>query len=938
MIIRLIRQLLAYPNSTNPNSINKVNLLKSNGFTFVEMLTCMAILVITLLVAFQIIVSQKEAFKAEEKLVEMAQNSRASLDILLRDLRLSGFKALEEDFLNSLSGWIHQDYLPSSPTSVNLASGTCPIITQGSSTCPDMITMFMADIKECTLSASANSNATTLIIDPNSQGYTGAGKFRVDDIIRIGDHTEFARIVDISDEFSNILTIDTNPSVTGNQGLSDTQNAGQVIREINIITYTVFNEANDPSHLHHTLGHPVLKRKINEAAYVDLAEDVEDLQIIPQSPPNYKLQLITRTSEEGNYIKADSGLKKTDLTIDFRLRNYLENNCRVPAMPTITSVTGLNSGSPCNITINWSAVTSNSAGESLLEECLVTEYILTYDTTAGSKTYSAYPGLTTSYTIHISPINDSLAPTYYLSLAAVNCAGISSYATEQTIQDTYAPSGASFFSATGGENTITLNWSDSPECDLIEYHLYRGVQPGGPYTHLATIANQGVNDFSYQDANVTPCQTYVYIVKAFDQTFESTASSEVNAAAQDTNAPEPPTNFSFTIIGNQVILSFTLSIDDPQSGLEGDDDVTGYALYGLIGENEYLIYSSFTVGQTSANLPSSSYTDFSLKAFDLCDNYSSPARQITACPQPPVIAFSSHISDQTVQDTILIVGTVTSQTAISLVKLQIDGGAWQTLEGTNNWQYSWDTTTVDNSLHTVTIVAFDSEGCSALASLSLNVANEEVTQEDTTPPEFGSIVQTPGSAPVPADQSVDICVRITDESGIYSAIMAIYTNAVFSENITMTSSDPVDVYCANIPQHNGCNVNYTITAIDNSSNHNPNTVSSGYQQAQATPSDTTAPIISNITLQCTDAPRGDKTIQITVTITDDASGLHLPATFNYDRTSPAIHGGGNLTPIGSNRYQATYSRHQSHPCMVTITASDKASNTTVSSPVSDDVD
>ena len=117
---------------------------KKEGFTFVELMITMVIFILTLLFAFKAIVSQKKTLSVEQELTEMSQNTRASVDILLREFRMAGYKTLEADFLNALSDWISSEYLPTSPGSPDLTSAACPIITAGEGTKPDMITFFSA--------------------------------------------------------------------------------------------------------------------------------------------------------------------------------------------------------------------------------------------------------------------------------------------------------------------------------------------------------------------------------------------------------------------------------------------------------------------------------------------------------------------------------------------------------------------------------------------------------------------------------------------------------------------------------------------------------------------------------------------------------------------------------------------------------------------------
>jgi len=89
-------------------------LKKTDGFSLVELLIAIVALIIGLLLIFELIVSQKKSFKVEHELIKMTQNIRASVDILLREFRMAGYKTLEADFLNSLQDWISSEYLPTS--------------------------------------------------------------------------------------------------------------------------------------------------------------------------------------------------------------------------------------------------------------------------------------------------------------------------------------------------------------------------------------------------------------------------------------------------------------------------------------------------------------------------------------------------------------------------------------------------------------------------------------------------------------------------------------------------------------------------------------------------------------------------------------------------------------------------------------------------------
>jgi hypothetical protein len=66
--------------------------------------------------------------------------------------------------------------------------------------------------------------------------------------------------------------------------------------------------------------------------------------------------------------------------------------------------------------------------------------------------------------------------------------------------------------ATPGPGSITLDWTDAPEADLVGYHVYRAVAPGGPYVRVTT---RYLTRSTLVDAPPPGLPAY-YVVKALD--------------------------------------------------------------------------------------------------------------------------------------------------------------------------------------------------------------------------------------------------------------------------------------------------------------------------------------------------------------------------------------------------------------------------------------
>jgi hypothetical protein len=212
------------------------------------------------------------------------------------------------------------------------------------------------------------------------------------------------------------------------------------------------------------------------------------------------------------------------------------------------------------------------------------------------------------------------------------------------------------------------------------------------------------------------------VVRAYDIRSESDDSNESSATIADSDPPAGPTNFSYRLNGTRVDFSWTISTDDPSSG-QGDNDVTGYDLYvtnGLGGPPlEPPMDSSISAGQSSKSLDTL-YTTFGIKAVDRCGNTSGLVTPAT-CPSPLTVTISSPASGALVSGGETISGLAGSSNTITVVKVRIDTGPWEQATGTDNWSYTWDTTTVSNGAHIISISALDSGTCSGSTSLSVTV-------------------------------------------------------------------------------------------------------------------------------------------------------------------------------------------------------------------------
>jgi len=82
---------------------------------------------------------------------------------------------------------------------------------------------------------------------------------------------------------------------------------------------------------------------------------------------------------------------------------------------------------------------------------------------------------------------------------------------------------------TGTQHSVVLSWTASDSEDVIGYNVYRGQQPGPPYTDFAKLNTSPIPTTTYKDSSVSAGVTYYYVATAVDRKDkESIASNQVS--------------------------------------------------------------------------------------------------------------------------------------------------------------------------------------------------------------------------------------------------------------------------------------------------------------------------------------------------------------------------------------------------------------------------
>ncbi|MDY7032897.1 MAG: prepilin-type N-terminal cleavage/methylation domain-containing protein [Thermodesulfobacteriota bacterium] len=336
------------------------------------------------------------------------------------------------------------------------------------------------------------------------------------------------------------------------------------------------------------------------------------------------ISLTVRTDRADADYGANGGFRTITFTANARPRNIGLTNlgCSLPGTPTIDDVatTGLNSTYPCQLYVEWSAVTTDAGGSSLGTDCELTTYKVYYGTTTSPETYATpvlIPKDNTNATFSVPP-----DCTYYVTLSAENSAGEGNYTTEVTINDSTGPGTPTGLAATPFDNRIDLEW-DAPtsnNCDIAIYNIYRAVSAPVTWNLIDTTDHM---ETTYQDSPISNCTQYFYRVTAVDQCgFESVASTWVTA----TTGSSPPRKPADVIVINGATWN-DVTWTAPPNNVDGTDfiysDPDHYDVFrGPSQTGPWTLIHTYVTSTSFVDFSGGSSDWYMVRAVDVCGNES----------------------------------------------------------------------------------------------------------------------------------------------------------------------------------------------------------------------------------------------------------------------------------------------------------------------------
>lgn len=261
--------------------LSKAN--KEQGFTLIELLIAMLVTVVIIAALSTTFIIQQKTYSTQEQIAEMTQNARAAVDIMSREIRMTGYGIIKSNY-SKLPTWINWI------SGLTFAAQPAVIQTGAGALGSDIIHVAACLDRPAGQLSSATLKGANLI--PLKYGEGSEFNITTKRLVNIGD-IENAVITNIS---GDTLTIDTDPNTTGDQGLKYVHQANESVSYVKVISFSIVQDDD---------GSYILKRNENiGAGRQPVAENIVDLQIT-QSGDCIEINPLTAQTDERdpNYIQ-----------------------------------------------------------------------------------------------------------------------------------------------------------------------------------------------------------------------------------------------------------------------------------------------------------------------------------------------------------------------------------------------------------------------------------------------------------------------------------------------------------------------------------------------------------------------------------------------------------------------------------------------------------
>jgi hypothetical protein len=139
----------------------------------------------------------------------------------------------------------------------------------------------------------------------------------------------------------------------------------------------------------------------------------------------------------------------------------------------------------------------------------------------------------------------------------------------------------------------------------------------------------------------------------------------------------------------------------------------------------------------------------------------------------PALSITAPSNNANVSGNVAISATASDNVAVAFVEFFVDG-VWQGVDTTSPYSHTWDSRTVGNGWHTITVVAEDTSGNRTSKQVSVDVAN---SVPDTTPP---TVAITSPSNGQNVNGNVNVQVSVWDNVGVVRC--ELYVDGVLTDS------------------------------------------------------------------------------------------------------------------------------------------------------------
>jgi type II secretory pathway pseudopilin PulG len=286
---------------------------ESAGFSLIELLVTFTLLVLIMGSVYSLFAYNQKAYSVQDQIMGRDQMVLACNELLGREARGAGLKLdpLFAGKLNKVASMIPAGFLPTSPAplSVTLNANDSPLkITPGNGSNPDAVTIIGAIGDKTNPTKVANDPAmgdTTITL--NLTAMQTQALYSVGEVIYIGEEIENAKITAIN---GNQLTVDTDPGLGGNQGLTKNHAPWAEVGKLSVISYEIFTNGSVKS----------LQRKENTGNFEAVGENITDLQAT-QTGKNTKIEFTGQTAFPDSDYSLNGGYRQKVVSINVAPKN-----------------------------------------------------------------------------------------------------------------------------------------------------------------------------------------------------------------------------------------------------------------------------------------------------------------------------------------------------------------------------------------------------------------------------------------------------------------------------------------------------------------------------------------------------------------------------------------------------------------------------------------